>query len=152
MAWASATALSQLGMVDRVGGVSSDTGAEFAIAGQIPVPEYLAFLEPLVIAPQAAHPSVPGTVSVLVAIAARPDLVSPVSRAVQSVLAVDDPTKIRLATSESLATLRALVEGQLGSFGRNLVIVIFALAAVLVAAILYGLVMLGGFIARQPEA
>jgi putative ABC transport system permease protein len=34
------------------------------------------------------------------------------------------------------------VQGQLGSFGRNLVIVIFALTALLVAAILYGLVML----------
>jgi putative ABC transport system permease protein len=61
---------------------------------------------------------------------------------VQSVLAVDDPTKIKVTTSESLATLRALVQGQLGSFGRSLVIVIFALTAVLVAAILYGLVML----------
>ncbi|HEU5223387.1 MAG TPA: FtsX-like permease family protein [Candidatus Lumbricidophila sp.] len=141
-AWASATALEQLGMLDRVGGVSSGAGADYAIAGQIPVPDFLAFLEPLVIAPQSAHPPVPGTVSVLVVIAARPDLVAPVSRSVQSVLAVDDPTKIKFATSESLATLRALVEGQLGSFGRNLVIVIFGLAAVLVAAILYGLVML----------
>jgi putative ABC transport system permease protein len=81
-------------------------------------------------------------VSVLVVIAARPDLVAPLSRAVQSVLAVDDPTKVKLSTSESLAQLRALVQGQLGSFGRSLVIVIFALTAVLVAAILYGLVML----------
>lgn len=141
-AWASVTALEQLSMPDRIGGATSDAGADFAIAGQIPVPDYLAFLEPLIIAPQTTDPASPGTVSVLVVIAARPDLVSPVSQAVQSVLAVDDPTKVSLATSESLATLRALVEGQLGSFGRSLVIVIFALTAVLVAAILYGLVML----------
>jgi putative ABC transport system permease protein len=141
-AWASTTALEQLGMPDSVGGVTSDAGADYAIAGQMPVPDYLAFLEPLVIAPQSPDPANPGTVSVLVVIADRPDLVSPISQAVQSVLAVEDPTKVQLTTSESLATLRALVEGQLGSFGRNLVIVIFALTAVLVAAILYGLVML----------
>ena len=78
----------------------------------------------------------------LLVIAARPDLVAPVSTAVQSLLAVDDITKVKLSTSESLAQLRALVQGQLGSFGRNLVVVIFALTAILVAAILYGLVML----------
>ncbi len=139
-AWASATALEQLGMPDRVGGVSSDSGADYAIAGEIPVPDYLRFLEPLVVVPQTRDAAAP--VSVLVVIAARPDLVTPVSQAVQSVLAVDDPTKVKLSTSESLASLRALVEGQLGSFGRNLVIVIFALTAILVAAILYGLVML----------
>jgi putative ABC transport system permease protein len=140
-AWASAAALEQLGMPDRVGGVTSDSGADYAIAGEIPVPDYLGFLEPLVIVPQTRDAAAPA-VSVLVVIAARPDLVTPVSQAVQSVLAVDDPTKVKLSTSESLASLRALVEGQLGSFGRNLVIVIFALTAILVAAILYGLVML----------
>lgn len=141
-AWASDAALEQLGMVDHVGGVSSDSGAEYAIAGRIPVPDYLAFLEPLVIAPQTADRAAPAPVSVLVVIASSPDLVSPVSQALQSVLAVDDPSKVKLATSESLANLRAIVEGQLGSFGRSLVIVIFALAAVLVASMLYGLVML----------
>lgn len=139
-AWASRDALDSLGMPDGVGGVVSDSGASYSIAGRIDVPDYLAFLEPLVVVPQTELQ--PGNVSVLVVIAARPDLVSPVSLAVQSVLAVDDPSKISLSTSESLATLRALVEGQLGTFGRNLVIVIFALTAVLVAAILYGLVML----------
>jgi putative ABC transport system permease protein len=140
--WASTTALEQLGMPDKVGGVTSDAGADFAIAGEIPVPDYLRFLEPLIVVPQTKDASTPAPVSVLVVIASRPDLVSPVSRAVQSVLAVEDPTKVKLSTSESLATLRALVEGQLGSFGRNLVVVIFALTALLVAAILYGLVML----------
>lgn len=140
--WASPAALEQLGMPDRAGGVTSDFGADYAIGGEIAVPDYLAFLEPLVIVPQTRDAAAPGTVSVLVVIAERPDLVTPVSQAVLSVLALDDPTKAKLTTSESLATLRALVEGQLGSFGRNLVIVIFALTAVLVAAILYGLVML----------
>ena len=138
--WASETALEQLGLPDRSGGVTSES-ADYAIAGQMKVPDYLRFLEPLVVVPQA-HSDGPARVSVLVVIAARPDLVGPVSSAVQSVLAVDDPTKVTLSTSESLAALRALVEGQLGGFGRNLVVAIFGLTAVLVAAILYGLVML----------
>ncbi len=139
-AWASTKALEQLGMPDAVGGVTLTGGGDYAIAGRITVPDYLQFLEPVVMIPQTTD--TPGTVSVLVVIAERPDLVAPVSRAVQSVLAVNDITKVTLSTSESLATLRGLVEGQLGSFGRNLVIIIFALTAVLVAAILYGLVML----------
>jgi putative ABC transport system permease protein len=140
-AWASTVALEQLGMPDRVGGVVASSGAEVAVVGELEVPDYLRFLEPLVILPQSTDaPAQP--ISVLVVIAARPDLVTPVALATQSVLAVDDPTMVTVATSESLATLRGLIEGQLGSFGRNLVIVIFALTAVLVAAILYGLVML----------
>ena len=139
-AWASQAALEQLGMTQPVGGLTAAAGGDYAVAGQIPVPDYLDFLQPLIVVPQAADQI--GTVSVLVVIASRPDLVAPVSQAVQSVLAVDDPTKVKISTSESLATLRALIEGQLGSFGRNLVVVIFALTAILVAAILYGLVML----------
>jgi len=142
-ALASTAALEQLGMPDQVGGVIADSGSDYAVTGRIDVPDYLQFLEPLVIVPQTVDPdAAPAPVSVLVVIAARPDLVAPVSQAVQSVLAVDDPTKVTLSTSETLAELRALVQGQLGSFGRNLVVVIFSLTAVLVAAILYGLVML----------
>jgi len=48
----------------------------------------------------------------------------------------------RLTTSETLASLRALVQGQLGSYGRGLVVAIFTLTATLVAAILYSLVMM----------
>ncbi len=139
-AWASPASLEQLGMRDDVGGIVTGPGDDYAIAGRISTPDYLQFLEPIILVPQDA--AAPAPVSVLVVVASRPDLVAPVSQAVQSLLSVDDITKVKLSTSKQLATLRALIEGQLGSFGRNLVIVIFALTAVLVAAILYGLVML----------
>lgn len=139
--WASAEALTQLGMTAPVGGLSSRNGLDIAVVGQVAVPDYLAFLEPVVLAPQLAAPT-PAEVSVLVVIAERPDLVAPIAQTVLSVLAVDDPTKATLSTSEDLANLRALVQGQLGSFGRNLVLVIFLVTALLVATILYGLVML----------
>lgn len=140
-AYASALALRQLGMLDGVGGIVSTDGADYAVMGELEVPDFLQFLEPLVVVPRETSDAA-ASVSVLVVIAETPDLVGPVSDAVLSVLAVDDPTKVKVSTSESLAKLRALVQGQLGSFGRNLVIVIFALTAMLVAAILYGLVML----------
>jgi putative ABC transport system permease protein len=108
----------------------------------VKTPDYLNFLEPLLLVPHELDTDNPQPVAIIVVIAARPDLVSPVSDTVLSVLAANDVTKVKLTTSESLAELRALIEGQLGSFGRNLVIIIFALTAVLVAAILYGLVML----------
>jgi putative ABC transport system permease protein len=142
--WASPGALDALGMPDAAGGVNSASGATFAVTGALTTPDFLNFLEPLAIAPQNSEDkgAVPGSVAILVVIAERPDLVAPVSTAVQSVLAVSDSSKVTIATSETLAALRGLVEGQLGIFGRSLVIVIFALTAVLVAAILYGLVML----------
>ncbi len=141
-AYASTTALTQLGMPEDAGGIATTDGNDYAVIAAIEVPDYLRFLEPLVIVPQQHDADAAQPISVLVVIAERPDLVAPVSAAVQSVLAVDDITKVTLSTSETFAQLRAIVEGQLGSFGRGLVIIIFALTAVLVAAILYGLVML----------
>jgi putative ABC transport system permease protein len=140
-AWASAAALSALGAPAGVGGIVSEDGDGFAIAGEIPVPDYLNFLEPMVIAPQNSG-SQTEVVTVLVVIADRPDLVAPVSESVRSLLSVEDPKKATMTTSESLASLRAMVQGQLGAYGRSLVIAIFALTAALVAAILYSLVMM----------
>ncbi|RFA17795.1 lipoprotein ABC transporter permease [Subtercola boreus] len=141
-AWASPLALTQLGMPDKFGGIASTAGTNYPVVGVLRTPDYLTMLEPLVVIPESPDTHVDQEVSVLVVIASRPDLVAPVTQAVQSILAVDDPTKVTITTSEELATLRSLVQGQLGSFGNNLVLVIFALTAVLVAAILYGLVML----------
>lgn len=142
MAWASQDALDQLGMPEGAGGIITSDGIDLAIVGRITVPDYLRFLEPVVLTPQRIYPNDPQPVSIVVIIADRPDLVAPIAQTTLSLLAVTDPTKITLSTSEDLATLRALVEGQLGSFGRNLVIVVFAITALLVSAILYGLVML----------
>ena len=142
IAYASPFAAEQLGLTDHIGQVVAPGGAGYGVGGNATVPDHLRFLEPVLIAPQPATTGTPDPISVLVVIAERPDLVAPVSSAVTSVLAVTDPSKITLETSEDLATLRALIEGQLGSFGRTLTLGILALTAVLAAAILYGIVML----------
>ncbi|WP_235933830.1 ABC transporter permease [Agromyces humi] len=140
VAFGSAAALEQLGMPEPVGGVETIDGVGYAVAGSLTVPEHLAFLEPVLIAPQPAGTDRP--VSTLVVIAERPDLVAPVAAAIGGILAVTDPSKVSVQTSEDLASLRAIIEGQLGSFGQTLTIGILALTGLLAAAILYGIVMM----------
>ncbi|GAA1968238.1 ABC transporter permease [Agromyces allii] len=140
IAWGSQAALDQLGMPDSIGTITDTDGIGFAVGGLLDLPAHLAFLEPALFAPQP--PDSVGPVSVLVVIAERPDLVAPVASAVTGVLAVDDPTKVTVQTSAALATLRGLIEGQLGAFGRGLTVGILLLTSALAAAILYGLVML----------
>jgi putative ABC transport system permease protein len=141
-AWVSPAAKGALAMLETAGGLQSTEGELFGVGGDLETPDYLAFLEPLVIVPEAETVDAPAPVSVLVVIAERPDLVTPISEATLSVLAVEDVSKVTLSTSADLANLRGLVQGQLGTFGRGLIVVIFGLTALLVAAILYGLVML----------
>lgn len=57
-------------------------------------------------------------------------------------LAVDDPNKVAVQTSESLAQLRGMIKSQLGSSSRALVLGLLSITALLVAGILYGLVMM----------
>jgi putative ABC transport system permease protein len=139
-AWASARALDELGMLYAAGGITSGDGGDFAVVGEVSVPDYLGFLEPVVVAPQP--PDGTGSVGVLLVIAERPALVAPVAGAVQSLLSVSDPDTVTISTSEDLAALRGLIEGQLGTFGRELVLIIFSISAVFVASILYGFTML----------
>lgn len=141
-AYASERALADLGFREPVGPVSLPNGADgWTVSGSLAVPDYLQFLEPVLLSP-AAPDTTPAAVGVLVVIAERPDLVAPLADAVASVLAVDDPTMVSIQTSESLATLRGLIQGQLGSFGRELTFAILGVTGLLVAVLLYGVVTL----------
>lgn len=141
LAYGSDSALELLGLVDDVGAVTLTTGADVAVAGRLDAPDFLDDLQPLLLVPRRAATG-SESVAVIVVIAERPDLVAPVSAAVLSVLAPTDPTGVSVHTSEALATLRALIEGQLGSFSRGLIIALLALTGALVAILLYGLVMM----------
>lgn len=141
LAYASPTAVGQLGTPDLAGGITLTNGATYGLAGQLNTPDFLSGFEPLVLIPQP-DPTGGETVNIIVVIADAPEHVAPVSDAVLSVLAPDDPTKVGVQTSEALASLRALVQGQLGSFSRGLVLALVAVTAALVAILLYGLVMM----------
>lgn len=140
-AWASDTALEQLGMPDDTGIITLTTGLTAGVGGRIDIPDFLQEFEPVVLIPQRDI-SGEEPIALLVVIAESPELVAPVSDAVLSVLAPQDPTKVTVQTSEALAQLRGLIEGQLGSFSRELVIALLTLTGLLVAALLSGLVMM----------
>ncbi len=140
LAYASPLALDELGMPDGVGSITLSNGAAFGVAGEIDTPDFLAPFEPVVLIPQPTSGA--ERISVLLVIAESPELVAPLSDAVVSLLAVDDQSKITVQTSEALAQLRAIVQAQLGTFARGLVIVMMAVAGTLVAIVLFGLVMM----------
>lgn len=141
LAYASPRALAAFGLPDATGAITMTGGTTYGVAGEITTPDFLESLEPVTLVPQ---PGATGdeTVNLLLVIAERPDLVAPVADAVLSVLAVDDPSKVTVQTSEALAQLRAIVQSQLGSFARGLVLVMLAITGLLVSVILYGLVMM----------
>jgi len=141
-AYASRDALDQLGLPDGFGSITSVSGTSYAVVDAIPTPDFLAGFEPLVLVPQRNSIDGGAPISILVVIVDRPELVPAVSEAVLSVLAVDDPSKISVQTSEALAQLRAIVQSQLGTFSRGLVLLSLAVSGILVAVILFALVMM----------
>lgn len=139
-AYASGAALQSFGLVDGTGAITLTTGETVTVAGRLDVPDFLASFEPVVLVPTVTDE--PEIVNVVLVIADSPELVAPVADAVLSVLAADDPTKVSVQTSESLATLRAVIESQLGASSRVLVLALLGVTALLVGVILYGLVMM----------
>lgn len=141
LAYASTLAMDQLGMIDYSGAITLTSGTSYGVAGTLTVPDFLASLQPLMLIPQPASTGAE-PINVIIVIAESPELVAPLSDAVLSVLAPTDPTKVSIQTSEALAQLRSLIQGQLGSFSRGLVLAITGLTGTLVAILLYGLVMM----------
>lgn len=139
--FASAIALDQLGLPDDAGALALHSGEVVTVGGRLDVPEFAARFEPLVLIPVAAFTG-DEAANILLVIAESPELVAPVAAATLSVLAVEDPTRISVEVSRELAELRSLIESELGSFSRGLVLALLATTGVLVAAILYGLVMM----------
>jgi len=140
-AFASPTALTSLGMPDGTGAITTTSGDTLIVAGSVQTPDFLNDFEPLVLAP-APVPEEPTTLAVLLVIADSPELVSPLTEATLSVLAADDSSKITVQTSEALAQLRSLVQSQLSTASRVLVLALLAITTLLVAIVLYGLVMM----------
>ncbi len=140
VAYASALALAQLGMLGRAGYARAESGSGWAVVGPVDVPDHLVGLEPLLVAPQPSGD--PQPVTVIVVVADRPELVGPVSEAVSGVLAAHDPSRVTVEGSEALVELRALVDRQLGAFGRGLTLGILGLSGLLTAATLFGVVMM----------
>ncbi len=140
-AYASPSALSALGLVDTVGGITLSDGRDYTMVGELTTPDFLAELEPLVLLPRPPSAAAE-RVNLVVVIAERPGLVGPVADSVLPLLEADDPSKVTVRTSETLAQLRGLIQDQLGTFSRGLVVMLLGFSGMLVAAVLFGLVMM----------
>ncbi|WP_293696937.1 FtsX-like permease family protein [uncultured Agrococcus sp.] len=140
---ASDEALELLGMQHPAGSITTHEGREAAVVGSIDVPEELGFLEPVLVAP--ADPGTleePMMVSTLVVTATDAQHITSLQEVIVSVLGVVDPEGITIDTSAQLAELRTIVDGQLSGEAQTITAAIFALAAVLVAAVTTALVMM----------
>ena len=138
--YASPKALSLLGMPDTSGYLVSDGTPVCGVSGRLVTPAFLAAFEPLVVAPLA--PESDDQVAVVVVLARHPEQVASVTAATTAMIAPLDPAAVSITASPDIARLRALVQGQLGGFGRSLTLTLMAVLAALVGALLFGLVMI----------
>jgi len=134
-------AQTSLGLVVPVGGIDLDDDQAAAVGG-FAAGDPLEFLNTTILLapdPSTAEQAILRSVHVL---AESPETVATLTPAVAAVLGAEDPTGVRFETSETLAQLRAAVAGELGRFGRNLVLATLAVSLILTALVVYGSVTL----------
>lgn len=128
-----------LGFSVPVGGLRTSDGGTVAVVGAFTAGEPLEFLNrSLIAAPDsAAADQVVRTIYVL---AGRPEDVEVLAQAVLAVLDPEDLTSVGIETSAALAEVRAAVEGELGRFGRSLVVLVLGVGLLLAGLNVYGAV------------
>ena len=130
-----------LGLVHPVGGIDLDD-EQASVVGGFKAADPLGFLNGTILLapnPDSADTATLRSVHVL---ADSPEGVASLTPAVAAVLGAQDPTGVRFETSETLVQLRAAVSGELGRFGRNLVLATLAASLMLTALVVYGSVTL----------
>lgn len=130
-----------LGLAVPVGGVDLDDD-QAAVVGGFVAGDPLGFLNTTILL--APDPSIASqaTLRSVHVLADSPESVATLTPAVAAVLGAQDPTGVRFETSETLAELRAAVAGELGRFGRNLVLATLAVSLILTVLVVYGSVTL----------
>ncbi len=130
-----------LGLAHPVGGIDLDDD-QAPVVGGFDASDPLTFLNPtILLAPDPGVADVATLRSVHV-LADSPEKVATLTPAIAAVLGAQDPTGVRFETSETLAQLRAAVAGELGRFGRNLILATLAGSLLLTALVVYGSVTL----------
>ncbi len=130
-----------LGLAHPVGGIDLDDD-QAPVVGGFDASDPLTFLNPtILLAPDPGVADVATLRSVHV-LADSPEKVATLTPAIAAVLGAQDPTGVRFETSETLAQLRAAVAGELGHFGRNLILATLAASLLLTALVVYGSVTL----------
>lgn len=138
--WASSSADRSLGLADDAGAVRLDDGGVMPVLGRISSPESVDSLQPLIVHPRPT--SQVGVVGQLIVVVDSADQVRSIANAVTGLLGDVDTSKIHIATSSILVQLRESIDAQLGAATRSLTLGILVISGGLMAAVLYGLVML----------
>ncbi|MFT4030652.1 MAG: lipoprotein ABC transporter permease [Protaetiibacter sp.] len=139
-AYVSAEALRDLGMSDPAGSITLTDKRVIDVAGLLEVPDFMQEFEPLVLVPAAMNGS--ETVNILVVVARTPAAVGPLTAAISALISPTDTSKVRIETSEALAHLRGLVEGQLSSLSAGVLLAVTSVTGLLLATIQLALVTL----------
>lgn len=129
-----------IGAVDGTIAVETSAGTSYSGAVGLRVPDALTFLEPLAVVPRPLAEAHNATAVVVTATDVAS--VAPLTKIVSGILAGDNPKDLRVTTSQQLADLAELLNGQFGAFEKSMVAGAMALSAVLVAAIQAGLMMI----------
>ncbi|MFV0434066.1 MAG: ABC transporter permease [Leucobacter sp.] len=159
--YVSRSAMQQLGLSEAQGYLVDGNGLEYAVIGSFEPPPALRSLEPLVIRPVGIEPSAPGddveaadmspllpqatvgaVVTSVIVVAHDSSSVAGLAEFVQSVLGNVDSSVVEIKTSQNLAELKSLVQGQLFSSGRVIVAGVLVLSSLLVCGMLSLLTML----------
>lgn len=123
-----------LGMLAPYGGVAGNT--TLVVVGGFSATDPLQFLNSSLV----AGADETGNLRSIHILVTEPRLVVPVSQAALSVLAAEDPTGIAVESSQTLAEVRAAVQGELGRFGRQIVTLVLGAGLVLTALSVYAAV------------
>lgn len=137
----SPAAMDVLGIPDAAGAIELENGVTYGVGGIIHTPDFLADYEPLALIPTDVRAGT-APIGMLIVIAHDASLVAPLSETVLSLLQPSNPDGVKVQTSENLAELRGMVQGQLGEHSRGLVLALLGLSSALNAVLLLGLVLM----------
>ncbi len=116
-----------LGLLAGRGTVYDGSGHEALVTGDVKLPAHLESIEPVVLVPGRADGSEP--LAMIAVVAHRPADLPLVTRLVTDALSDVDPTTISIETSQRLADLRGVLEGQLTRQNHTLVLGILVASA-----------------------
>jgi putative ABC transport system permease protein len=136
VSWASDRASDELGFAQGSGAVSSFDGTSTDVRCTISPPAFLRNLEPMVIEPTSRQTL--GIATIIVAVASTPSQVSALTDTVVSAAAVDDPSRLKVQSSEDLVRLRQALDTTLGTYGKEITGASLAATVVIVGSMLIG--------------
>ena len=126
-----------LGLIHPYGGVVGAQIGDVAVVGAFDATDPLAFLNRSLLTVPSPEETTLRSIHILTQ---QPSDVAPVAAAALAVLGPEDPTSVAVQTSETLAAIRAAVQGELGRFGRRLVSIVLAVGLILAGLNVYGAV------------